>query len=60
MGCLLFNFPFLSIFNLPGLVFSVPVLYLYLFSVWVMFIIIIILITRDRSPEHDHPLEHRA
>ena len=34
LGCLLFNFPLLSIFNLPVRIFGVPLLYVYLFVAW--------------------------
>ena len=33
-GCLLFNFPFLTLFNVRATVFGVPVLYAYLFVAW--------------------------
>lgn len=34
LGCVLFNFPVLALFNHPGEVFGVPVLYAWLFGVW--------------------------
>jgi hypothetical protein len=34
LGMLLFNFPFLALFNVHGALFGVPVLYLYLFIAW--------------------------
>ena len=34
LALLLFNFPFLAIFDLDTLVFGVPVLWAYLFIVW--------------------------
>jgi hypothetical protein len=34
LGMLLFDFPFLALFNVPGTVFGVPVLYAYLFIAW--------------------------
>ena len=33
-GLLLFNFPVLALFNVPGTVFGVPVLYAYIFIAW--------------------------
>lgn len=33
-GALLFNYPFLALFNVPATVFDVPVLYVYLFAAW--------------------------
>ena len=37
-GCLLFNYPVLSLFNLPADVFGVPVLYAYLFTAWALLV----------------------
>jgi hypothetical protein len=34
LGMVLFNFPILAIFNVPGTLFGVPVLYAYLFIAW--------------------------
>lgn len=34
LGALLFNFPLLALFNVPGKLFGVPVLYAYLFIAW--------------------------
>jgi len=46
LGCLLFNFPILSLFNLKVIVFGIPLLYLYIFSIWFTMIVFIYLITR--------------
>jgi hypothetical protein len=34
LGCLLFNYPLLALFNVPARVLGVPVLYLYIFAAW--------------------------
>ena len=34
LGCVLFNFPILALFNVPGMLFGVPVLYVYIFAAW--------------------------
>ena len=34
LGCVLFNYPLLSLFNQPGALLEVPLLYLYLFGAW--------------------------
>ena len=34
LGMLLFNYPILTLFNVPGTLFGVPVLYAYLFLAW--------------------------
>ena len=38
LGCVLFNFPILALFNVPGAVFGVPVLYAYIFIAWALLI----------------------
>ncbi len=35
---LLFNFPFIGIFNRPNIIFGFPILYLYIFLTWLIFI----------------------
>ncbi len=49
LGCLLFSFPLLSLFNTGGTVWGIPVLYAYLFGVWIGFIALMILVV-ERSP----------
>ena len=34
LAVLLFNYPLLGVFNAPGTVLGIPVLYAYLFAVW--------------------------
>ncbi|MBM3359197.1 MAG: hypothetical protein FJY54_15900 [Betaproteobacteria bacterium] len=34
LGLVLFNYPLLSLFNVPGTVLGIPVLYLYVFAAW--------------------------
>ena len=38
LGMVLFNFPFLALFNVPATIFGVPVLYAYMFAAWAMLI----------------------
>ena len=38
LGCVLFNFPILALFNVPGTFFGVPVLYAYIFVAWALLI----------------------
>jgi hypothetical protein len=40
LGCLLFNYPLLALFNVRATVFGVPVLYAYLFSAWALLIVL--------------------
>ena len=34
LGMLLFNYPVLALFNVPGAIFGVPTLYAYVFAAW--------------------------
>ena len=38
LGCLLFNYPILSLFNVPAEIFGVPVLYAYIFAAWTLLV----------------------
>ena len=38
LGCVLFNFPVLAIFNVSGFVLGIPVLYAYIFVAWALLI----------------------
>lgn len=46
LGCLLFNYPILALFNIPGSVAGIPVLYAYMFSVWALLVALIALAVR--------------
>lgn len=49
LGCVLFNYPILTLFNQRVTLFGIPLLYLYLFSVWSILIFATMLITRIRT-----------
>ena len=38
LGCLLFNYPILSLFNVAATAFGVPVLYAYIFAAWALLV----------------------
>jgi hypothetical protein len=38
LGCLLFNYPLLSLFNMDKMVWGVPTLYIYIFVAWAILI----------------------
>ncbi|MDO8448431.1 MAG: hypothetical protein Q7T10_06450 [Rhodoferax sp.] len=38
LGCVLFNYPVLSLFSKPGALLGIPLLYLYIFIVWALLI----------------------
>ena len=44
LGCLLFNYPLLALFNLPASVFGVPLLYAYLFVAWAALIALVAIV----------------
>jgi hypothetical protein len=48
LGCLLFNYPVLSLFNVAAAVFGVPVLYAYLFVAWALLIVLMALAAETR------------
>ena len=41
LGCLLFNFPLLALFNVRTTVLGVPLLYAYLFAAWGLLIALV-------------------
>ncbi len=44
LGCLLFNFPLLGLFNVGGTILGVPVMYAYLFGAWALLIALVALV----------------
>ena len=48
LGCLLFNYPVLSLFNAPAEVFGVPVLYAYIFTAWALLVALMALAVESR------------
>lgn len=48
-GCLILNYPLLSLFSRISLWYGIPVLYLYLFVFWVVFILLIAIITERKK-----------
>ena len=44
LGCALFNFPLLALFNVRTTLFGVPLLYAYLFSAWSLLIVLAALV----------------
>ena len=51
LGCVLFNYPILSLFNLEIPVFGLPLLLVYIFSIWCLLIGLTALATMFRSKE---------
>jgi predicted permease len=49
LGCLLFNYPLLALFNKAAAIFGIPVLYGYIFSAWMGFILLVALVIENRQ-----------
>ena len=49
LGCLLFNYPLLSLFASPGHILGIPLLYAYVFLAWALFIGLMALIVEKRN-----------
>jgi len=49
LGCVLLNFPILSLVNLEILVFGLPLLYVYIFGIWCLLISLTALVTLFHS-----------
>jgi hypothetical protein len=49
LGMLLFNYPILALFNVPGTLFGVPLLYAYMFGAWAGLIALMALVVRSRD-----------
>jgi hypothetical protein len=54
VGCLLLNFPILSLFNIKGFLMGIPLLYLYIFTAWALLVVFIGLIMR-KTPDREKP-----
>ena len=49
LGCVLFGYPILSMFNLKVAFFGIPLLYIYIFAAWIGLIFLIYLGTKTHS-----------
>jgi hypothetical protein len=49
LGLLLFNYPIFALFNVPGALFGVPVLYAYLFIAWAALIALMAFLAESGS-----------
>jgi hypothetical protein len=48
LGCLLFNYPLLTIFNVRATVLGIPLLYAYLFCAWALVIGLVAAVVAER------------
>jgi hypothetical protein len=46
LGWVLFNYPILSLFNLPVAISGIPLLFVYVFVTWALLIVCIFLVTK--------------
>jgi hypothetical protein len=46
LGCLLFNYPILALFNVRATALGIPVLYVYIFSAWALLIVLMAVAVR--------------
>jgi TRAP-type C4-dicarboxylate transport system permease small subunit len=53
LGCLIFNYPIISLFNHEIFVFGIPILFVFLFCGWGLIIIAMVFITRLHPKMHD-------
>jgi hypothetical protein len=49
LGCLLFSYPVLALFNTGAYVLGIPLLYAWLFGVWIGLLLLLILIVERRG-----------
>jgi hypothetical protein len=49
LGLLLLNYPLLQLFERPGEVFGIPLLYAYVFAVWALLILLMALVLEKRN-----------
>jgi hypothetical protein len=50
MGCVLLNYPILSLFSRPEDVMGIPLLYVYVFAVWILLVgLLALVIERPRA-----------
>ena len=55
LGCVLFNYPLLSLFNLKTMIFGVPLLFFYVFTGWAILILLAAIATKIRKPTSPKP-----
>jgi type IV secretory pathway VirB3-like protein len=49
LGCLMFSYPLITLFDRPVMVLGVPLLYAYLFGAWALIIALVALIVERRD-----------
>jgi hypothetical protein len=49
LGCLLFNYPLLALFNLRATILGIPAVYAYLFAAWLLLVVLAAAIMERRD-----------
>jgi hypothetical protein len=49
LGLLLLNYPLLTLFAGPGLLFGIPILYVYVFAVWALLLALMAIVVEKRA-----------
>ena len=49
LGCILFNYPLLSLFNLKAMILGIPLLFFYIFTAWALLILLAAIATKVRQ-----------
>jgi hypothetical protein len=57
LGCIVFNYPLLTLFNLKRILFSLPLFYLYIFATWSVLILLLIIVTHRSRTQKKPPME---
>ncbi len=51
LGCVLFNYPIMTLFNIEAFIMGLPLFYVCLFTGWAVIILLILLITETRRKQ---------
>lgn len=54
LGCFLFSYPVITIFNLPKQVLGIPLFFFYLFAAWLVLVLLILML--GRHPDTTGPV----
>lgn len=49
LGCIVFNYPILELFNRPGTVLGIPVLYAFIFATWGLLIALMAMVVEAKD-----------
>lgn len=53
LGMFLFNYPVLSIYNIPRTLFGIPLLYTMIFGFWILIIVVTLLVIRKTNRKNN-------